>query len=447
MPEVKNHPMNRLPKISQLFDSVSLPGSGYLVDFPVLYVNLDRSKERNEFMIAQQEHLGISEVFERVTAIDGAGVDGDIDFPYEIANKFNASEAACTLSHLSAIQRAWDEGWERVLILEDDASFELFPYLGRSLNEYLDAIPEDWEFLSLHHSGERVAFEAPDTFDDPESLVFKQQCWSCVAYVVNRSGMKKALRDRSSEGTIPWGQADYFVYDQCVKYTLKLPVILDRDKASSDLNSTLRPPQADYVVAKRVMGFYKDQISRPMIEKVFIVGHQHTRKKLESLGNIQHEFIKGGGSPLHHYAIWQEIVAHEEKEQKRINQIPFLQESRFAIHHDRDLFLVLYEDVEVPVDFLCRFGDMAQALTFDFDMIYLGQDEDGQTVAETTSPEFVRVEFFPSIHAYMLTMRGARKLIKNSFLNGFSSMEECLTTAGSQDLLAFAAVPGLVSVK
>jgi GR25 family glycosyltransferase involved in LPS biosynthesis len=70
----------------------------------IIYINLDRRTDRREQIESELHRMGVSG--ERFAAIDRRpGIVG------------------CGLSHLAVLERAEAEGWENVLVLEDDFQF------------------------------------------------------------------------------------------------------------------------------------------------------------------------------------------------------------------------------------------------------------------------------------------------------------------------------------
>jgi glycosyl transferase, family 25 len=98
------------------------------VDIPVLVINLDRSKERWEGLVARAAAAGF--IPERVPAVDGNAVEPsqwkELQF-----RKFQlwhgrtpmGGEYGCYMSHMHALERVAAAGWPHAVILEDDADF------------------------------------------------------------------------------------------------------------------------------------------------------------------------------------------------------------------------------------------------------------------------------------------------------------------------------------
>ncbi len=104
------------------------------------YINLDRRPDRNEQLIQELKNKGLDTFFERVSAEDG------INEP-----DFMRKHHYCAASYHKLFRKIYEEGYERVIILEDDAGF--YDNWDRSSLELIsDALTElneipDWEML------------------------------------------------------------------------------------------------------------------------------------------------------------------------------------------------------------------------------------------------------------------------------------------------------------
>ena len=104
-------------------------------------INLDRRPERWEAMKVNFERLGVRSI-ERLSAIDGESV-----IVPERLSHLRPVDYACTLSHLTAVKKAFDTGNPSVLIFEDDCLFD--PAFEEKFPEYMRQVPEDWDMLFL----------------------------------------------------------------------------------------------------------------------------------------------------------------------------------------------------------------------------------------------------------------------------------------------------------
>lgn len=119
----------------------------------VMVVSIPRLKDRQAYMSELLEGLD----FEFVQGVDREQLSGEeINRVYEKSEHLRLSrfkktlrpgEIACALSHMQAYQRAIDQGFGRILILEDDVN--LIEKNLRYFNQFSQNLPSDWEMVYL----------------------------------------------------------------------------------------------------------------------------------------------------------------------------------------------------------------------------------------------------------------------------------------------------------
>jgi GR25 family glycosyltransferase involved in LPS biosynthesis len=111
----------------------------------ILYINMDKDKDRNENLLQQFEKLGITN-FERITGKEFFYKPYREDFRNFIKDdqKYILGQLGCRSSHISAIRHAKKQGYQRVLILEDDVEFLMNPSELLTINQ---EILNDWDML------------------------------------------------------------------------------------------------------------------------------------------------------------------------------------------------------------------------------------------------------------------------------------------------------------
>lgn len=104
------------------------------------YINLDRRKDRRESFEKEMDRVGLSGFFERVSAEDSMEEKNPI-----------LKHCYCSLTYHNLFKKIYDEGYENVLIFEDDAYFyDGGEISGLDLSERaLDEISQfpDWDLL------------------------------------------------------------------------------------------------------------------------------------------------------------------------------------------------------------------------------------------------------------------------------------------------------------
>ena len=98
------------------------------------YINLERSKDRLESIEKEFKDYEIGN-YERIEACDGKDLNstkkgkfGELEFENIKDKKATKGELATTCSHLKSIKKAYDDGEEMAIIMEDDMNFTLMPY-------------------------------------------------------------------------------------------------------------------------------------------------------------------------------------------------------------------------------------------------------------------------------------------------------------------------------
>lgn len=115
----------------------------------IFCVNLDRRADKWELSKAEFEKIGIN--VERFSAVDGSTIT------VPAGAKITAGEIGCSLSHTTILKRMLDEGWNRILILEDDVEF--MDGANQFFSQWIGQVPADWDMLYL--GGNHISEPAP----------------------------------------------------------------------------------------------------------------------------------------------------------------------------------------------------------------------------------------------------------------------------------------------
>jgi mannosyltransferase OCH1-like enzyme len=178
-----------------------------LAMFPMYVINLDSSTSRMDHIIDEFKRYGVRPPT-RIPAVDGRGVKDthrgvvqgvryDIRYGF-MMTPMTGPELGCTLSHLKAISKAYEEGHEMALVLEDDVSLELIPHMDISIKELVEHAnkkDEDWEMLHLSAMSQEDLLErmtSPLTLWTGDS-VDKHDLYYTTGYLVHNRGMKMLL--------------------------------------------------------------------------------------------------------------------------------------------------------------------------------------------------------------------------------------------------------------
>ena len=201
------------------------------INIPILYINLDRSVERNTYI---EDQIGFYKLenITRISGIDGnkktnatiithGNLDG-IEYKNYGGNKF--TELGCLLSHIKAIKYAYDNNYSETLIVEDDCYFGLMPCWDKdTLKDILSGLPSDWEIVALFHI---LRIETDKKYKSAKNLAG----FGAVAYVINRRGMEKILNE-SGHDIIDFKNnklavSDNYIYDLVNTYIYNLSLFM-----------------------------------------------------------------------------------------------------------------------------------------------------------------------------------------------------------------------------
>lgn len=103
-----------------------------------------------------------------------------------VENIYEYPEVACLLSHLKAILRAYEDGHEQALILEDDAMLS-YNFL-KQWHPYVQRAPSDWKILQFATNNKNVVKQGVNLLDF--FITWQPYHWSTRAYIINREGME-----------------------------------------------------------------------------------------------------------------------------------------------------------------------------------------------------------------------------------------------------------------
>lgn len=159
---------------------------------PKYYINLDRSKDRNNVMKEEIAKYSVKNI-ERFPAVDGRLLKnvnkGEINgYTYQVKNKIRFSCIGATLSHLLLIKKIYDLKLDYALIMEDDMHFSLAPYWEKSLQDLIKETPKDWELLYLTYSNYN-----PKNKQNVEIEHITRDVHGACAYLISKKGCQKLV--------------------------------------------------------------------------------------------------------------------------------------------------------------------------------------------------------------------------------------------------------------
>ena len=188
---------------------------------PVYYINLDRSVERNQYMLDQFRQWGIKN-FTRISGYDGAAMPAGKLLRGRMPDKLTGPEIGCVLSHLKAIRHFFEtNGPECALICEDDACFDTARYWNFTWKEVRSHLPYDWDTVQL-------AIINPWAF---VSRLHRRLTtdFSAACYLISRHHAAKLVKAhvvgqkyRLDNGVKPAPLSEHLIYNSGVTYSIPL---------------------------------------------------------------------------------------------------------------------------------------------------------------------------------------------------------------------------------
>ena len=211
-------------------------------NIPIIYINLERSKNRRENIEKQIIKYNIPNI-RRSEGIDGKMKDLYHDFIYsdilgkiEYTNKYKLDEYSkvvknphgelgCLLSHLKIIIEAHHKGIDLLMICEDDVDFSPILLWEKTLNDLIKSYPADWTIINLYSPYCEYNKDQIKTWVGNIRDTFKKNCFSCTCYLINRKGIENIYnniminpysmiisKDTCNKKCNIW--ADTFLYDR-----------------------------------------------------------------------------------------------------------------------------------------------------------------------------------------------------------------------------------------
>ena len=273
--EVSSDVITRIKKILNALDMYKKTLPLYnKITCPIYYINMDQHIDRNEFMKNQLRHYS-----NRVTRIPGfngyaiSNIKHDTINSISFSNKSycTKSEVGCFISHILAIKKAYDNGDEMAMILEDDTDLSLFN-ISLPFDTFIKDAPSDWEMINLFHFETNIN-NIVHKYTSPLGNTYlihnsKFPGSSCVGYIINKKGMKKALEDFTLHSDTNFTVVINEPIDFILQNTLNT-YILEKDLVfpnNINLKSTIHDNHTSMHV-NRILKTLEYYSSSPLLEK------------------------------------------------------------------------------------------------------------------------------------------------------------------------------------
>jgi GR25 family glycosyltransferase involved in LPS biosynthesis len=135
------------------------------------------------------------------------------------------------------------------MLMEDD--IELSKNFNQMIYKYVDELPEDWDVFTVYipETGNiRYKKNAKDLMIGKENICKVYQSWSCLCYIVSKSGAKKIIEDVKNPVSRP---IDHYLYyhNSLNVYTIKFdrPNICNIYKTRSTVQNVDKQDMTGYV--------------------------------------------------------------------------------------------------------------------------------------------------------------------------------------------------------
>lgn len=139
--------------------------------------------------------------------------------------------------------------YDHLILMEDD--IQLSKNFNSMIYKYIDELPDDWDVFTVYipETGNvRYKKNAKDLMIGKENICKVYQSWSCLCYVVSKSGAKKLINDVKNPVSRP---IDHYLYynDRLNVYALKYGTanICNIYKTRSTVQNSLKEDMTGYL--------------------------------------------------------------------------------------------------------------------------------------------------------------------------------------------------------
>lgn len=159
----------------------------------VLYVNLDESTYRRECVEAEIAKVGLTNIAQRWPGVRVNCADSDLPHgftPAVLGSCFGPNQCrgalGCAMAHWNAYHLIKNHGWQKTLILEDDAVID-----AEHFKKLVDKAPDEADIVYLNRSKWPVKV-IDDRSADPHFEQVKGQLCT-VGYIVSQSAISRLI--------------------------------------------------------------------------------------------------------------------------------------------------------------------------------------------------------------------------------------------------------------
>ena len=188
-------------------------------DFPILYINLEKSHDRNEYMIHQFKKHNLKN-YQRINAVELKNLN--TSHSIQILNKLEIllrKEHALIYSHITALKFFLEQiQSEHCLILEDDASFEFYQQWNNSLTNIIREWPKRYNIIRVgtYISGNYIANQ---TYRKGKYFRWRNN-WGAYAYIINKQGAEEILKSVYQNSILTLNPDKYYLVADSLLFRL-----------------------------------------------------------------------------------------------------------------------------------------------------------------------------------------------------------------------------------
>lgn len=207
-------------------------------NFPrVTYISFKESQSTRDHLSSQLQSRGIYN-HKMVERYDGTAVNYHnspiVNGPH--IRDISSEVLAATMSHVKAVHDWYTTTKDEIgFFCEDDIKFDMIDQWNFSWDEFMLAVPRDWEVLQLS-----IIRSVPLVLADMKLRTRRWDDWSCRAYVLKRSHAERILKDYYQNGVftldikgtnhIPLPENIIYTKDHFHTYTIPLFTENRKDK-------------------------------------------------------------------------------------------------------------------------------------------------------------------------------------------------------------------------
>jgi len=245
-----------------------------LLYYPIYYLNLDRSSNRNKRMIEMFKKYKIIN-YTRISGIDGNNIDpymckkkrnfkyiGTYDnIKYEInpINKMNIYEVGTLLSHYKALLEIKKNNDNIAIICEDDISLEYSNKWNINIKTIVKNAPNDWEVIKIGTNNPNLLKKIITNKELYLKNIPLKANWGAFFYIINKKYIKNFIKEFVKNNILQidnkfnFGVADYIMFYNNYTYTYTKPLIIC-DESETIIHNNINKNQIKTV--KIIRKFY-----------------------------------------------------------------------------------------------------------------------------------------------------------------------------------------------